>query len=201
MKRLYLIVGLGNPGTSYQDHRHNVGFQVIDFLCQEIEKKDKTQLFFKNKFHAQVTGWTETPDTEWLLVKPQTYMNLSGNSVTELIQFYKVPLEQLLVIHDDIDLPFGQLRIVFNRGHGGQNGVRHIHSMLGSGAYSRLRVGVGRPNGAMNVADWVLSPFTPEEQESLHRHSTTFFSIVQSWIQKGPEKTATWVNALNLLKT
>ena len=130
-----IIVGLGNPGSKYSRTRHNLGFMLIESLALENS--------FQNKHKSQVQK-IEWEKEKLLLVKPQTFMNLSGQAVKEIINFYKVPLQNLLVIQDDKDLPFGKIKFQKSRGHGGHNGVKNIHQELNSNAYTRLKMGIGR---------------------------------------------------------
>jgi peptidyl-tRNA hydrolase, PTH1 family len=157
----FLIIGLGNPGRQYQDNRHNIGFRVIDRLAQELDVS-----FSRVMFRALTTD-TRYQGRRILLAKPQTYMNESGQSVGSLVRFYKVPLEQLLVIHDDVDLPFEILRMRPKGGSAGQKGLASIIERLGTQDFPRLRVGVGRPPGRMLAAAYVLQDFDRNEKEIL----------------------------------
>ncbi len=157
---MHLIVGLGNPGPKYKLNRHNVGFLFLDYWLESLGnasprwKSDHHSEYLTFDFEGKKVG----------VVKPQTYMNLSGQAVQSLMTFYKVEREHLIVIHDEIDQPFNQIKIHRNRGHAGHNGIRHISQILGSSDYTRLRLGVGRPpNPEMNVADYVLQNFSKEE--------------------------------------
>jgi peptidyl-tRNA hydrolase, PTH1 family len=158
---MYLIVGLGNPGDRYKLTRHNIGFLVVDALGDYFKTPLSTE-----KFQAHFAK-VPVGDNDVILAKPQTFMNLSGESVQALMAFYKVPPENLLIIHDEVDLPFAELKIQNNRGHAGHNGVRSVHEKIGP-EYSRLRLGVGRPAvPQMAVADFVLQNFSPEQLEKL----------------------------------
>ncbi|MCB0411301.1 MAG: aminoacyl-tRNA hydrolase [Bdellovibrionales bacterium] len=186
-----MIVGLGNPGPKYLMTRHNVGFMVIDSLahrwnCPSDFREDKKALVTKIK----------TSNEDVLLVKPQTFMNLSGESVQPLMNFYKIELKDLLVVHDEVDLPFGQLRFVINRGHGGQNGVRNIHDRLGSKAYGRLRLGVGSPpHPDFSVADYVLQAYSKSEQSHLPDVLSLACEAIEFFVDNGLEKTANEYNS------
>lgn len=158
---IYLVVGLGNPGREYRLTRHNIGFMVIDALVKawnlslhKVQSKAiiTTGIFIDNKV---------------ILAKPQTYMNLSGQAVSGLLNFYKIPLDHLIVIHDDIDLPFGTIRIRPGGGSAGQKGVGSIIERLGTQDFARIRLGVGRPNGQMDSANYVLQSFSKEDEEFL----------------------------------
>lgn len=150
-----LIVGLGNPGPAYERTRHNIGFLVIDELCrrysvQNVSKSSFEGELFKAKDH--------------FFLKPATYMNLSGRSILAVKNFYKI--DQVIVIHDDLDLPFGALRFKVGGGHGGHNGLKSADAAIGNG-YTRVRMGIGKPEYKSQVADFVLSPFSSSEETHL----------------------------------
>lgn len=159
--RIFLLVGLGNPGREYRENRHNVGFMVIDRLADSL-KVNLTRVQNKALVGAGVIG-----DAKVVLAKPQTYMNLSGEAVSGLIRFYKIPAENLMVVHDDIDLPFGVLRLRPGGGSAGQKGVQSIIDRVGGQDFPRLRVGIGRPPGSRSGAGYVLKNFSAEEQKDL----------------------------------
>ena len=152
-----LFVGLGNPGSQYEDTRHNIGFKVIDKLVDDFEARDIS----KTSFHGKL--YRSTPS---LFLKPTTYMNLSGKSVLPVKQFFKIEQENIIVIHDDIDLPFGAVRFKRGGGHGGHNGLKSLDAMIGK-EYIRVRVGVGKPEHKSQVADYVLHDFSENEKHSL----------------------------------
>ncbi len=153
-----LIVGLGNPGTKYSGTRHNVGFEVIDLLAKRWQVTG-----FKAKFQGQL-GETSRKDFRVVLLKPQTFMNLSGEAVRDTLAFYKIPpATNLVVITDDVDLPEGSLRIRKKGGSGGHNGLKSIIECCGTEDFPRLRIGVGRPSGP-GTADHVLGKFTKTEK-------------------------------------
>lgn len=158
---VFLIVGLGNPGREYKGNRHNVGFMVIDRLCADLEIP-------VSRFQSKaLVGVGNYEGRRVVLVKPQTYMNLSGQAVSQLLRFYKVLPECLLVIHDDLDFPFGALRLRPEGGAGGQKGLASIIQSLGTRQFARLRVGIGRPPGRMDPANYVLHDFSNNEQAEL----------------------------------
>lgn len=159
--RIFLLVGLGNPGREYRENRHNVGFMVIDRLADSL-KVNLTRVQNKALVGAGVMG-----DAKVVLAKPQTYMNLSGEAVSGLLRFYKIPTENLMVVHDDIDLPFGVLRLRPGGGSAGQKGVQSIIDRVGGQDFPRLRVGIGRPPGSRGGAGYVLKNFSAEEQKDL----------------------------------
>ena len=138
---MWLIAGLGNPGKQYQMTRHNVGFMLVDYWLKSLSGNTPD---FRDE-HKAMTKKMKLDNEEILLAKPQTFMNRSGESIQSLLHFYKVPQEKMLILHDDIDQPFGSIRFHKNRGHGGQNGVRNITELLGTMDYARLKIGVGRP--------------------------------------------------------
>ncbi|WP_419768428.1 aminoacyl-tRNA hydrolase [Arcobacter sp.] len=154
---MFLIVGLGNPGTKYENNRHNVGFLVID----EIAKNLTTSNINKSNFNADVLKASNQ-----LLVKPTTYMNNSGLSVHAIKEYYKLNLDDIIVIHDDLDLPFGTVKFKIGGGHGGHNGLRSIDSHVGN-MYTRVRIGIGKPENKNDVANYVLSDFSKEELNKL----------------------------------
>ena len=174
-----LIVGLGNPGRDYKENRHNVGFMLIDRLSV---RWDARNMKIQSKAIVISTRWV---GRKLLLAKPQTYMNLSGTSVQGLLKFYKLPLENLLVAHDDLDLPFGALRIRPGGGPGGQRGVEDIISRLGTQEYARLRIGIDRPPGRMDPANYVLQDFPSKDLIALSQVLDRAADSVQTWIQEG----------------
>lgn len=157
----YLIVGLGNPGPEYRYTRHNVGFMLMDRLAERLKVK-----FSRLESRALVTK-SEHLGLRVILAKPQTFMNLSGQAVGALVRFYKVPLENLLVVYDEVDLPLGTLRMRPEGGSAGHKGMTSIIDRLGVQTVQRLRIGVGRPPGRMDAADYVLQNFASSEQELL----------------------------------
>ncbi len=157
----FLLVGLGNPGREYRDSRHNVGFMLIDRLCVRLDARG---MKMQSKAIVITTTYEER---KLILAKPQTYMNLSGQSVQGLAHFYKVPLTSLMILSDDIDLPYGTIRIRAKGGAGGQRGMGSVIERLGTKEFPRLRIGIGRPPGRMDPADYVLQDFSKEEMKSL----------------------------------
>ena len=157
----FLLIGLGNPGREYKDNRHNVGFMLIDRVAVRLNARG-----MKLQSKAIVTTATYE-ENKLILAKPQTYMNLSGHSVQGLAHFYKIPLENILVAHDDLDLPFGTLRVRPGGGPGGQKGVASAIEHLGTKDFPRLRIGIGRPPGRMDPAAYVLQDFSKDEMSAL----------------------------------
>lgn len=186
----WMIVGLGNPGGQYSQTRHNIGFMAIDHALKTFGNPP-----MKNQFKAEIflTKWN---DHQIILVKPQTYMNLSGESVQPLMGFYKVSLEHLIVVHDEIDQPFAHMKIQKNRGHGGHNGIKSITGLMGSMDYTRLRLGVGRPeNPNVPVADYVLNKFTPEEFQAMPAFLDKATDALQALMTDGIQKASTKFNS------
>jgi len=159
----YLVVGLGNPGTTYAGNRHNVGQMVLDVLAE------RARLSFKShKAGAVVAEGRLHPGTpRVILAKPGSYMNLSGGPVAQLVRFFKVALERVVIVHDELDIDFDTVRIKVGGGHGGHNGIRDVSARLGSPDYVRVRVGIGRPPGRMDAADFVLKDFGTQERSAL----------------------------------
>jgi len=187
-----LVVGLGNPGTKYALTRHNIGFIVADALLDRLNSNAsyKNESQFKSLINK--LKWR---DQDVILAKPQTFMNLSGEAVQPLMSFFKVERPELLVIHDDIDLPFGEFRFHIRRGPGGQNGIRSIHQVLGSDDYARLKMGVGRPaDPRFSVSDYVLGQFN-EPAEQLSDFIADALDAVEFWLINGTEKAANQFNS------
>ena len=154
-----LFVGLGNPGAEYEHTRHNAGFWWIDQLALQL----KVQLQPEKNYHGWVARTTLQGETIWLL-KPATFMNLSGKSVAALAKFYKIAPEQMLVAHDELDLVPGDAKLKLGGGHAGHNGLRDIHAQMGTDAYWRLRLGIGHPGVKSEVVHWVLKKPAPEQR-------------------------------------
>lgn len=158
----HLIVGLGNPGDKYYNTRHNAGFLALDYIAEKLEVKIN-----KIKFKALV-GEAEMGGKKVLLMKPQTFMNASGEAVREAAAFYKIPMGNIIVISDDINLDVGKMRVRKNGSDGGQRGLRSIITLMASDTFPRVRLGVGKkPHPDFDLADWVLSEFKKDEQELL----------------------------------
>ena len=157
----YLIVGLGNPGREYRNNRHNIGFMVLDQLAGRLDSS-----FSRMKMDALMTA-VRYKGQRIILIKPQSFMNLSGKAVASFVRFYKLPLENLLVVYDDVDLPFQTLRMKPDGGDAGQKGVQSIIQELGTKEFPRLRLGINRPPGRMSVSSYVLLDFSDQEGETL----------------------------------
>ena len=156
------IVALGNPGKKYAETRHNIGWAVLDELLASGMVRP---FIWQQKFNGEFAK-TWLGDVELLLLKPGTFMNLSGHPTQAMSQFFGLKPEEILVLHDDLDLPFGRVQLKAGGGHGGHNGLRSLHAQVGD-AYARVRIGIGRPEGKNDVVDYVLQPFSPMERAEL----------------------------------
>ena len=175
-----LIVGLGNPGAKYSGTRHNIGFEVIDYLASAPAVGP-----FKSSFQALVAETSEGGE-KILLVKPETFMNLSGRAVRAIVDFYKLTTADVLVVCDDFNLPLGKLRIRATGSAGGQNGLKSIQETLGTDAYLRMRIGVGQP-GPNEAVDFVLSRFKPGERATVDEAIAAAANAAMIWIRRGAE--------------
>ncbi|MGD9022873.1 MAG: aminoacyl-tRNA hydrolase [Deltaproteobacteria bacterium] len=174
-----LIVGLGNPGAAYRFTRHNVGFMVTDQLAQ------RHRISFDNRKFKSVFGLGSMGDCRVILAKPMTFMNLSGPSVRDLARFFKLDKKHLLVIHDDIDLVFGKIKIKQKGGDGGHKGVMSLVEAFGSGAFVRIRVGIGRPDTREEVEGYVLNRFDAQQSAQLDRVIIMAQEAVETILLKG----------------
>ncbi|MGC4878034.1 aminoacyl-tRNA hydrolase [Micromonospora sp. DT43] len=182
----WLVVGLGNPGREYAGNRHNVGFMVADLLAGRVGARFGRH---KRAVAEVAEGRLGFGGPKLVLVKPLTYMNLSGGPVAALSQFYKVPPAQVVAVHDELDIGFGQVRIKCGGGEGGHNGLRSMSKSLGTKDYVRVRFGVGRPPGRQDPADYVLSDFSAAERKELDFLVDRAADVVESVIVKGVEPT------------
>ena len=182
----YLLIGLGNPGREYKDTRHNIGFMLIDRIAVRLNAQK-----IKVQAKAIVTD-VLYQERKLILAKPQTYMNLSGQSVQGLAHFYKVPFTNMMVLSDDLDIPFGTIRIRPGGGPGGQRGMASTIEQLGTKDFPRLRLGIGRPPGRMDPKDYVLQEFSREDQkllpEVLDRAADAALTFVTDGLNKAMNK-------------
>ena len=163
MSNTWLVVGLGNPGPDYAGHRHNVGQMALSQLASDIGATFKS-----HKANALVAeGWVRPGGPKLILAKPNTFMNLSGGPVANLLKFYGIEPLNLIVLHDELDIDFDVVRLKSNGGHGGHNGLRDIIAAIGTNEFDRVRIGIGRPPGRQDAADFVLSNFNSSEREVL----------------------------------
>lgn len=175
--RTRIIVGLGNPGRQYADTRHNLGFFVVDELARRVNAPES-----RKRFKAEISDARRDGD-RFVLVMPQTYMNDSGVTVREVIRWYKVPHEQVMIVVDDLDLPFGQIRLRARGSAGGHNGLKSIFGLLGTQEIPRLRIGIGRGPGVAKAH--VLARFSREEEADLPRIISAAADIVERWADTG----------------
>ncbi len=181
MPETFLIVGLGNPGREYRQNRHNFGFMLVDHLAVKLDARF-TRLQSKALVAAAIYK-----ERKIILAKPQTFMNLSGQAVQGLLRFYKLPLTSLLVVHDDIDLPTGTIRIRPDGGSAGQKGMASIIERLGTDEFPRMRVGIGRPPGQMQAPDYVLQNFSNSEISMLSQTFESTVEAIQTFVVEGLE--------------
>lgn len=178
---MWLMVGLGNPGQEYRLSRHNVGFLVLDWIAEE----QGVVLIFEK--HCSLWGRVWIGDQEVFLVKPQAYMNRSGVCVREWVSSLEIPFSRLVIVHDDLDLSIGRIRIKKGGGDGGHRGIRSIMRELGSGDFLRLKVGIGRPPLEVSALDYVLEPFSEPEEVKLKEIIKRASEGVEALIREGPE--------------
>ncbi len=179
----WLVVGLGNPGEKYENTRHNVGFLTVDELAGRLDIPVQ-----KLKYRA-LTNTARLGGAPVLLMKPVTFMNLSGEAVGQAAAFYKIPPERVLVISDDVSLPLGKLRIRKSGSAGGHNGLKNIIQHLGTDAFPRVKIGVGqKPHPDYDMADWVLSKFTGEDKKVIAQAVERAADAVACYIQEGPDR-------------
>lgn len=185
---MWLVAGLGNPGREYEHNRHNVGFMIVDLLARRTGSRfGRHRRAVAEVAETRLGVGLDAPAL--VLVKPMTYMNLSGGPVASLANFYKVPAQRIIAVHDELDLPFGVLRTKIGGGEGGHNGLRSISQSLATRDYLRVRFGIGRPPGRQDPADYVLSDFTAAERKELDYLVDRAADIVESLIRVGLEAT------------
>lgn len=182
MEDIFLIIGLGNPGSKYENTRHNVGFHTIDYLSQKHNIK-LSKIGFK-----AVYGEGTIDGTRVILLKPQTFMNLSGESVRDIVSWYKLPLEHVIVIYDDIDLELGKIRVRQKGSSGTHNGMKSIIYQLQADNFPRIRIGIGRPPEKWDLADYVLSKFSKEDWEIIFKSIEKAAEAAIMITKSGPEK-------------
>jgi PTH1 family peptidyl-tRNA hydrolase len=188
-----LIVGLGNPGTRYQWTRHNAGFMVLDRLSHV------SGIQINRKCFSGTGGEGYWKGIRVFLLKPQTFMNLSGKSVAEAMRFYKISVENVIVVHDDLDVPFGRAKIKIGGGHGGHNGLRSLVCELGSRDFVRIRVGIDRPLHG-EATDYVLGAFNRNEEQRLLELLDGIIDMLECLLTEGPEKSMSKFNNRDLLR-
>ena len=174
-----LVVGLGNPGKEYANTRHNVGYLVLDAFLGDVSWKEK----FNAKYYVDTISGEKV-----LFVKPLTFMNLSGNAVVEFVNYYDIQLDDILVIHDDLDLPFGKYKLKTNSSAGGHNGIKSIINSLNSQNFARLKVGISHDRN-IDTKDYVLGNFSKEYKEKLDSMQSIFNKIIKCFIKEGIDRT------------
>ena len=181
-EQTYLLIGLGNPGREYADTRHNFGFMLVDRLAVRLNARG-----MKVQSKAIVTN-ASYEERKLILAKPQTYMNLSGQSVQGLVHFYKLPMNNVMILSDDLDIPFGTIRIRASGGPGGQRGLSSILERLGTKEVPRLRLGIGRPPGRMDASNYVLQNFSRSDMQAISEILDRAADAVLAFVSHGLNK-------------
>jgi len=192
---VWLVVGLGNPGPSYAGHRHNVGYLVVSELAERMGSGLRAH---KSGRAEVVEGRLAPPGSDGprgVLVRTRSYMNETGGAVKQLASFYKVPPDRIVAVHDELDLPFDTMRVKLGGGDNGHNGLRSLRGSLGTGDFYRVRIGIGRPPGRQDVADFVLSNYSAAERKAVPLQVSTAADAVESLIQDGLERTQSRFNS------
>ena len=189
---MYLIAGLGNPGRSYAGTRHNIGFMVIDALSRELNVR-----LTGRRFHSR-NALAEKDGKQLMLIRPATYMNLSGRSVKACADYYQIDNDHILIIHDDLDLPFGKIKMVSHGGAGGHRGIQSIFDHFESKAFSRIKIGIGRPENGEKIEDFVLSPFYSSQKETLNEVIGFSVHACSLYLSEGIEVAMNRINSKNL---
>jgi peptidyl-tRNA hydrolase, PTH1 family len=185
---VYLIAGLGNPGAEYKDTRHNIGFQVIDLLSQELGVRLNDRRFQSGNTRTKLHG------KEMLLLCPTTFMNLSGKSVKACADFYNLQTESIMIIHDDLDLPVGRIKIVSHGGAGGHKGVQSVIDHFGSTLFPRVKIGIGRPQYGEATEDYVLSSFYDDQKDTMKRVLQLSVRACRLFVLDGVKSTMNHIN-------
>jgi PTH1 family peptidyl-tRNA hydrolase len=182
----WLVVGLGNPGPSYATTRHNVGYRVVDLLAERIGGSWRRHRSGRaDAVEGRLGPPGSGPSPRVIVMRPRTYMNESGGPVAAVASYASVPAERVIAVHDELDLPFGEVRAKFGGGTGGHNGLRSLQRSLGTADFGRVRVGIGRPPGRQDPADFVLSPYTVMERREIDLHVEVAADVVASMILRG----------------
>ena len=185
---VWLVVGLGNPGPSYSGHRHNVGYLVVEELARRMGSPFRAHRTGRADVVEGRFGAPGTPGPRVVLAKPRSYMNEVGGPVKALATFYKVPPERVVAIHDELDIPFDTMRVKLGGGDNGHNGLKSIRGSLGTGDFYRVRVGIGRPPGRQDVADFVLSNYSSTERKELPFQVDHAADAVETLVTEGLER-------------
>lgn len=191
MESAHLIIGLGNPGAKYENTRHNIGFLVLETLAKRCSASWREEKRFEARLAVGVVGGRKT-----FLCQPLTYMNLSGRAARGVAEYFRIPLAQVLVIVDDADLPFGELRLRPSGGTGGHHGLESIEASLGTDAYARLRLGIGRGEGLREISGHVLGRFSAADQHQLVAVLGRAADQVECWLQDGIQKAMNHFNGM-----
>ena len=186
---VWLVVGLGNPGPTYAGHRHNVGYLVVDVLAERMGASLRAHKSGRAEVVEGRLGAIGPDTPRVVLARARSYMNDVGGAVSTLAKFYKVPPERVVAVHDELDIPYGALRLKLGGGDNGHNGLRSMRASLGTGDFHRVRVGIGRPPGRQDPADFVLSNFSPTEREELEINVIEAADAVESLVAEGLERT------------
>ncbi|MFC1532789.1 aminoacyl-tRNA hydrolase [Thermodesulfobacteriota bacterium] len=192
---MILLAGLGNPGPEYKDTRHNIGFQVIKVLGQELGVRLKGRRFQSRNTRTKLQG------KEIILLCPKTFMNLSGNSIKGCAYYYKLKEENILIIHDDLDLAVGRIKVVRHGGSGGHKGVQSIIDHLGSSQFPRIKIGIGRPLHGEDTEDYVLSPFYDDQKDIMETVIQQSVKACRLFISDGVEYVMNHINYQNFKKS
>ena len=190
---MYLIAGLGNPGRKYSCTRHNIGFMVISALCRDLGISLTSRRFYSRN------GLAEKDGKDILLLRPATYMNLSGKALKACADNYHIDNDRILIIHDDLDMPLGKIKLVKQGGAGGHRGIQSIFDYFGTNAFSRMKVGVGRPEKGENIEDFVLSPFYETQRELLKEVIIFSVHTCSLYLSEGIETAMNRVNGKKLV--
>jgi PTH1 family peptidyl-tRNA hydrolase len=186
---VWLVVGLGNPGPSYSGHRHNIGYLVVEELARRMGSGFRAHKSGRADVVEGRLGAPGTPGPRVVLAKSRGYMNESGGAVKTLATFYKVPAARVIAIHDELDIPFGTMRVKVGGGDNGHNGLKSLRSSFGTGDFHRVRIGIGRPPGRQEVADWVLSNYSAAERKDIPFQVDSAADAVEMLVTEGLEKT------------
>ena len=192
---LWLVVGLGNPGPTYASHRHNVGFLVVEELARRVDARFSAPRGMRADVAEGRLGAPGTEAVKLALMKSRAFMNDTGSPVNKVLSYYKVAPAHMIVVHDELDIEPGQLRVKFGGGDNGHNGLRSIRGTLGTGDFYRVRVGVGRPPGRQDPADYLLSNFSAVQRKDLALEVDRAADAVESLVQIGLEKTQSRFNS------
>jgi PTH1 family peptidyl-tRNA hydrolase len=186
---VWLVVGLGNPGPSYSGHRHNIGYLVVEELARRMGSGFRAHKSGRADVVEGRFGAPRAPGPRVVLARARCYMNESGGAVKALTTFYKVPPARVIAIHDELDLPFGTMRVKLGGGDNGHNGLKSLRSSFGTGDFHRVRIGIGRPPGRQQVADWVLANYSSTERKDVPFQVDRAADAVEMLIGEGLEKT------------